>query len=533
MRVINPFLVISLAILSGSAWAVPSDSYLFNVKTQSVDTKPQPAFWDVLFGRAKLDADLTVKVTDAATGLPMAGAAVMVGTKNGDPFTENVVRTDEAGLAAFTHESLRTGTPFPITVGKAGFTVVSLLQNTNNVVDVALQKIQGERDYGFMRGKLTGFPPGFDSGTLELGLFVPATRPADLLSFDLGLFVSSYKVKIDVYGEREVPGNAVLPDQSKRWGLIPLSFNKPDYVMPLPNGLETHMAGMVGSVAISPAVTAIRNKDFISVLNITSFNHVGWTSRRVKVSGDDNFDINARHEVTPAVLTSKVSGVPEKLDVVSISLVDPEGDGGDFVAMDIKAQKAEEVKNGNTQFKLGMLKNRVQGAAYYIFTGIFDRKQLSSTPLNIAATPDYRWIVGSTKPVGSARAAETRFSSFLKQMKPQGVGQGNREYRFSAASNSKVEPDFTMVNIVSEKQNQRTQGVTRAILWSSIVQGGITQLNLPDLGRPVLPNPDSSKGERFFWEVVAIKTRQPAKSELDLQSALRNVEHVSSFTKAF
>jgi hypothetical protein len=328
----------------------------------------------------------------------------------------------------------------------------------------------------------------------------------------------------------------VLPPQSKHWGFIPISFDKPEYIMPLPKGLETHMAGMTGSVAISPAVDAIRNKDYVSVLNMASFNHVGWTRHRMTVKGDERFDLDARYEVTPQQLGTKVSGVPENADVVSISLVDPEGDGGDFVAMDLKAVNSEDIRHGSTSFKLGKIKGHPQGAAYYVFTGLFDRHKVSRAPLSTAATPDFRWLVGSTKPVGSSRrapASDTRFNAFLKPMKAQGVSGGNHEYRFSSAASGAVTPELTMVNIVSEKENKTVQGKVRTILWSTIVPGTITELKLPDLGRPVLPAPDTGRGERFFWEVIAVKTRQRAKKDFDLQSALRNVEHVSSFTKAY
>jgi hypothetical protein len=539
MRVIG--LLFVYFILALPAFAAPTSTFLFQMKTESIPkSSAQPSFWDLLSGRANLEADLTVKVTDAVTGQPVAGAAVLVGTKNGDPFAENILRTDDLGNATFTNEALRGATHFPITAGKTGYTLLTLFENADNVVNLALQPIPAEKDYSFLQGKVSGFPPGMDSGTLELGLFIPATRPEGLLDFDLSLFVSPYKVKVNIYGDRDVPGNVVLPEQSKWWGFIPINISKPDYIMPLPRGLTTHMAAMVGSVPISPAVSAIRDKDFLSVLNLASFNHVGWTSQRVTVKGDEKFNVNAAHEVIPGALISKVSNVPEKLDVVSISLVDPEGDRGDFVAMDLKALKAEEVKNGNAQFKLGSLKNRLQGAAYYIFTGMFDRKQLTLQPYvegkPVAATPDYRWIVGSTKAVGSAaRTVDTRFSTFLKQMKPTSVGSGNHEYHFTAATTPKLTPDFTIVNIVSEKQNAVTHGNSRNLLWSTLMPGSITALNLPDLGRPVLPNPDNSKGERFFWEVIAIKLRQGAKPDtaIDFQSALRNVEHVSSFTKAF
>jgi hypothetical protein len=119
-------------------------------------------------------------------------------------------------------------------------------------------------------------------------------------------------------------------------------------------------------------------------------------------------------------------------------------------------------------------------------------------------------------------------------MRPLGVGQSNHEYKFSSAAGAKVSPELTLVNIISEKQNSVIRGNARTVLWSAVIYGNPTQLNLPNIGRAVLPKPDSSKNEKFFWEVIAVKTRQPSNPAVDdLQSTLRNMEHVSSFTKAF
>jgi hypothetical protein len=92
------------------------------------------------------------------------------------------------------------------------------------------------------------------------------------------------------------------------------------------------------------------------------------------------------------------------------------------------------------------------------------------------------------------------------------------------------------VNIVSQKKNAETQGMTKSILWSAVVKGSADRLALPNLGRPVLPNPDTANGEEFSWEVLALTSnaRRPAQdAEFDIQSNIRNLEHVSSLAKKF
>lgn len=499
------------------------------VKAATAEKYFWSSFWDILAGKRRVPSGgLSVKVTDAASGAPLKGAAVMIGWKNGDPFPGNTAVTDADGNATFNSPRSRAEEALPVTVAKSGYSTFTLMGMEENTLELSLQPIPGERDFGFMQGKLTGFPPGYDGGTLELGLFLPGFRPESLVNFDPNLFVSAYQVKIDLYGQRDVPGNVVLPTQSKRWGLIPISLSKPEYIMPLPIGYEAHMSGLVGAVPISDAVSLIQKKDILGVINITNFTNVGWTNDRVKVRGNQRFNLNAGQSLSAATLSTKVSSVPANTDVIAISMFDVDGDRADAVTMDLKAVSSENVKNGSAEMKLGMLKQRRSDDKFYVFTGLFNRHLIKTN------ASDYTWAVGSGKSfTGRSTPA---FRSFLSQMQPQGVSNGNRTYRFSSAASRSgdLNAEWTIVNLVSEKQNDTVKGRVRTLLWSTLVKGPATQVNLPDLGRPVLPSPNSGKEEKFRWEVVALKTRpNPRGQTLDLQEILRNVEHVSSFTKAF
>lgn len=534
MRHINVrFLALVLTFSPLAHASGPADSYGFQAKTKQVSTAESfwSSFWDLLRGKRVAQADLTVKVTDAA-GAPLAGAAVLVGQRRGEPFAGNYVLTDADGVARFSDPSL-SGSKLPVTASLEGYGTFTLLDNAANHVEIALAPHPREGEHAFLQGKVTGFPTGYNRRTLEMGFFLPAFRPESLLNFDPQQIVSSYKVEIDVYGKRMVPGNIVLPPQDKSYGIFPVHLEKPEFIMPLARGFESHMAALAGTVPISDAIGAIRNKDFLGVLNMATLTHVAWRERMV-VRGDERFDMHLDQPLSQGAVTSQLSGVGQKLDAISLSVVDPEGDRGDFIPLDVKSLKSESIRNGSGALKLGIMNQRKATDRYYVFTGLFDRNQL---------IPDdgkkreirTRAIVGAIEEVDPA-SLTARFSGFFRTMQSQGVASANREYRFTPAANASagLSPDFVLLNVVSEKKNAATQGTTRTVLWSTVAQGGAERIVLPDLGAPVLPNPDASKEERFVWEVIAFKSRAAAnEGGLDVQSALRNVQHVSTLVEKF
>jgi hypothetical protein len=514
-RISLPFALVALAL---PAHAEPTDAFLTQI--ESHQEARATSFWDIFRGKTPRAADLVVTVTDT-DGHPLAGASVLAGQSAGVPFPGNVATTAADGTASFTSDSLRG--PVTVTASLAGFSTVSLLNSSANTVAIALQRNPDERGYGFLRGHLNGIPQTSGS-SLDVGFFVPAARPETLLNFDVQSFVSSYTVKVNVYGDRNIPGNVVLPTQTKFYGIIPISISKPDYVMPLPSTTEAHMYGIAGNVPISQAVSLVQNKDYLGLLNVVQLTNVGWTRDRVQVHGNDNFDINLSHVVQPGQLTAQLSGLsgPNRLDAVAVSLVDPSGDKGDYVAMDIKALRSEDLHNGAGSLRLGAIRSRAALANSYVFTALFDKTQMQNS--------SSRWVVGSVRPASSSAIP---FSKFLSPIRTQGVTQANRDYRFTSPAANGVTPDLVLVNIVSEKNNPETMGKTRTVLWSALVPGATDHVTLPDLGRPVLPPPDSSKGETYHWEVISYRTSTGHANGVNLQASLKDLQDVSTLIQAY
>lgn len=524
-----------LAILSIPAKAEISDSYQFQAKTQQITATQSfwGNFWNILRGKeTPRSADLTVKVINSTDGSPLQGATVLVGNKAGEPFAKNEMITDANGMAFFSDPELKSGKAFTITAYTNEFGSFSLMDNKTNSVEISLQPITRGPSHSFLQGKLLGFPPGYGQGELEIGMFIPGFRGESLLDFDPQLIISSYKVEIDVFGKRQVPGNVVMPRQRKRYGIIPFSIEKPEFIMPLSNGFTAHMSGIVGALPIGGAVDAIKEKDFLGVLNLTNLTHIGYTER-MTVRGNERFDVQANTQLESKAVKAQLTGVAPKLDAISVSLFDPANDRQDYIPMDVKALKWEQITNGNGLIKLSTLKERRDLDSYYVFTGLFDRTQLGESRSNVNS----RFLVGALQQVNNSNLSAP-FNGFLKIIQSSGVGMGNREFRFTTAANpnASLSPEMVLLNIVSQKRNLETQGVTRTVLWSAVANGNFEKFSLPDLGRPVLPNPDVANGEVFFWEIIALTTdtkqSEQARS-LDLQTSLRNLHHVSSLVTKF
>lgn len=515
------------AFTPGLAHAGLADQYGFQAKSIA---RPAPAAANGLWSRlqralapeaGREGADLSVTVTDDL-GAPLAGATVLVGSGRGAPFAGNEAVTDDSGLATFSDEALRGGTLPALTVSKDGYSTFTLAAPAGAELAITLPRYANDADFAFFEGEVTGFPPGYPSNVLEMGFFVPAFRPESLLNFDPQQFISSYTTKINVFGDRDVPGNVVLPTQKKKYSFIPINLSKPSYIMPLSLGLKAHMTALAGAVSIGDAIGAIQKDDFLGAINLASFTHVTWTGNQIEVTGPARLNLTVDQEISPKAVKASLANLPGQLDVVSVSMVDPNRDGSDFVALDVKAIKAEAVRDGAASVDLGTLKNRANGDALYVFSGVFDRVEFTN------ANAPKRWIVGSLQPVNGTTA---NFGAFMSPVRSGTVANGNRDYRFPSAVSSAVTPDLVLLNIVSEKKNAQTRGISRRVLWSAVLPGTASDVSLPDLGRPVLPAPDQSREENFRWEVIAVKASS-AKGA-DIQSTLRNLQHVSSLSQKF
>jgi hypothetical protein len=443
--------------------------------------------------------------------------------KLGNPFPDNILLTDNNGEVHFpTLKDLS----LPVSAGKAGYSNASVFLNHGDTLEISLQPQANDDGVAFMQGQVLDIPHN-DKRTLELGLFLPSFRPGSLLNFNPQEVVSSYRVEIDVYGKRRVPGNLVLPAQDKTYFIFPVHIEKPEFMMPLPRGLSAYMTAIAGNVPMGTAIDMMKEKDFLGILNITTLTHLNWTNK-MTVANNERFDISTNQALVQRAIHSDFQNVPVGLDAVSISLLDPANDRSDFIPLDIKSIKANEMSGGSGQIQLARLAQLHPTDSLYVFSSIFSHQQLIPDPDGVLHRINFSSVL---KKVDSSPASvDVVNSAYLKMIEPISVSADHREYRFTSAANNNANlgVDLVILNVYSERPNATTQGHVRKLLWTGVLPGSSTSLRLPKLGD--MPSVDRPE-ERLYWEVIGIhqaQSQEAAKGKIDVQGVLKNLEYVSS-----
>ena len=511
--------------------AVPTPG---NIRTSLV--APTQNLWsnllDILAGRRRAYSEdqVVVMVRNARDQKPLAGATVQIGEALGVPFENNQTTTNAEGVAIFTNSWLK-GKSFPVSAFKEEFGAASILNTNANRIEMQLEPHVKNEDFAFVEGKFYGWPTGYNKSTLEVGVFLPGISPASLLNFDPQQIVSSYKVEIDVYGKRLVPGNVVMPLQNKRYLLFPVTIEKETFVMPLKKGTAAHMSAVMGAVSISDAISLMKEKDFLGLINLADLTHVDWTER-MEIAGNQRFDINVKRAIRKKLFSAKYENVPAKLDVVAIAGADPKGDLADLIATDVKSLKSEDLRNGRGAISLGGLTDMVKNS--YIFSAFFDRNQFDPKLKDQFST---RALTGRLQRIDGN---QIKADKMLQIIKSGSVSSDHRTFNFSSpnAPAAGLNADLLLLNIYAEVPNETTQGRVRKMIWTALLPGNSTSAQLPNIGKPVLPSKavrESDQEVKFYWEVIAVKSRSTSqwKSEFNLKVALDNLEYVSSMAQKF
>lgn len=163
---------------------------------------------------------------------------------------------------------------FHLTVWKLGHNAVSFLHCRSGRVVVELNQ-QPSSQYSWLQGTLTEFPSSWLDA--KVGFVAKTFTTADLVQLDSSSFVSPVNDVIDVFGERKIPSNIVLPDQTFTVYLVPISVNKPYYRVPMAANTRAKYFGITGVLDPESAVSSIRNSDPVGIIDALQFGQIGIT----------------------------------------------------------------------------------------------------------------------------------------------------------------------------------------------------------------------------------------------------------------
>jgi hypothetical protein len=430
----------------------------------------------------------TLTVTDAA-GTALAGAEVLIGSAVDQPFTANFLVTDASGN--FTAPDAWT-TDQIVTISKPGFIRASYFGQVPNGQTFALRPVPVQPPLE-LKGKATGFTLRDNDDIMDFALVMPAVQKREMLAFNIDMFISPETDRITVYGKPvDLPSNTSLPKQRERYGIFPVTMDKPLYRLYFEQPGEQKLVTIHGQFPFNKVVKAMQNgKSFIDVIN--DFTLKGGSLRNI-----------------PIVLPTQVLDVP----IGEMVFNQPRGFKSPGFAED-EFLLAAALSPWQEQFYPTDFKNVPANTAFNLTTALGDQPQLLlavkkkaeetkvSGKLSAAFIPFTPGIAPALLPLIETPvvAAYTDFTVALPAM-PQGFYEVGAYMTFS-----------TVIKEGEDANGREKEKVTK--LWEVYSKSWMGQVSLPKW-----PNETAPAGVKR-WDVLLMATQTPpGNNPVDLRSGL-------------
>ena len=260
-------------------------------------------------GGCRLDDNLRVRVLDAASGGPLAGAYVMVGGWEGDIFEpdfENVLagsatapntgRTDAHGYLEFTdHGSALLG-PLMVTAGLEGYGYTSYADSDAADLVLYLEPIATPPATATIEGQVTGLPVVTRDGWLDAAMVMNQLGLDSLVRFRFDDLLAQEKdcwlaANIPLIGDQwaEMPTNVYVPGQVERYIIFNITVNEHRYTtVPLELGAsDQHIVALAGQVPWSDVVDLMLNGGSLAgIVPLLEVQRIGLI-QRASIGGDE------------------------------------------------------------------------------------------------------------------------------------------------------------------------------------------------------------------------------------------------------
>ncbi len=474
---------------------------------------------------------------------PMENALIQIGDAPGVPFADNQMITNASGIATVSIPEIAFDQELSVTISAHGFAHVTFsgkIDSTHVGQHKFSLQIHRHRDFSDIRtvtGKFSGWPQGVSKSRVEIGLFLPSFNVETLVGFDLGNLISPRMEEISVAGRTvQVPVNLVLPTQSKRYGIFPIRLSKPNFNIPLDAQMQNRFLGAAGSLPMRKLVNLAQKKDYLSIMNLVEFTRIGYTDMQF-VEGNPNMPISLSTRLVQKKLENKVANFPSGLDLVAMSLFDPDTTLQTLLPVDIKAAKNPAL-TGHMQ--LAFPENARLESDAYVFNAAVEQRQLTQDLIE-----DLNFSAALTAVTWNGSKFEVTESEFLPLVHLGEADVNARVFPFAiavaptlgAVPTTRATPtqaEYFVFNLYSIAKNAGEKTQLRRVIWSAIVPSSAQEVRLPDLGRGGgISMPEMAHPQTFYWEVVAIRRNMSHNggSGWDSTVSLRNLRQVSHARK--
>lgn len=230
---------------------------------------------------------------------PVAQAQVMIGPSVDQPFTNNIVTTDDEGFFPIPPQWTQA---LPVSITSPGYVHTTFENIEPYSQDFQLSIADGTQNIE-VKGEATGFKNIRTDGQIDFGLIIPGFTRKALIRFDISDVISPSNDDISVLGFTfGVPSNLTLPRQRESY-IFPIEFNKPNFrVYSKSAGTFSYLAAQ-GNFPLKKVFDEIRNgRSIFELVNDLSFQRAGIQQVNVLPGG-----VNTNLNVASMELTSNVT----------------------------------------------------------------------------------------------------------------------------------------------------------------------------------------------------------------------------------
>jgi len=496
---------------------------------------------------------LTVRVIDAQTEAPVAGAFVMVGEAEGVPFDGNVALTNGSGEASFDDPILAS--PQTVTVGATGYSLTTLYQSALGEVTLPIFSRVVDPSFGGLLTEVSGDVDNVETisndGNIDVSIVLPGVTTETLAFFDPDPFRFGLElVSFPIVGDVLLPENVYITRQTE---LIFLVFEKAPYTIDVPGNRSTSFVAVSARAALEeltsdPDLNALEIREFGVERNVS----LGTGTQVVDVNSDINLDsdgITTNFAAVPAgaslrIVSAALVGNGADEEILGFATITPNVDDGttwsvaatnptgDISDATVVVSGVYQDSSAAGSFAAGILERgpltvptSVTFDSWMLLPDLsqsgtslqwadptnngvspsptWTRSALGLLPLDPndgSVTPTIDWRIYAPAADGSVELPTLPASAPAGLSDPDDTPEADQLAWAFTAANGSNDPDDILVNFMTAATHW-TQGWIPVSLATTNVPGDETLPNLADIGLRVSPSPMAGEA-RIEWRAT-------------------------------
>lgn len=461
--------------------------------------------------------ELSITVLDQ-DGAPLDEALVMIGEAPGNPFKDNIEYTDQDGKVVF--DSSQITAPFTVTAYKEGFNAYSIFDIDSDQTTINLTPLESHFDYAEIHGGVSQWQQMANGDDIFAASFVtPLLFFDEVVNFSLNSLLGP-ECSMDIYGQRDVPCNLVIPPQTESYLFFPVALNKPDYRLRAKKDGPQDFLALSGDIPFTSTVDLLLGGgSFEGVLDSLLVKKVSLNLNKTIHDGDE-VNMPLQHNIRANQIDVEVKNRPLNRSMILISLANLDKLSEQFIPTGIRVigrRDGFRRKQLGSVLKEGRLKDSVD-IVVAVAADLPENKDDKDNDSKLIGIISHR----TDNPV--------QIDSFFL---PLELSLTTSSIDLSDVFNPGISPapNVNFVSLRREIKNKATGNIDETI-WTVIAPSAHKSIKLPQLPIQIIPDIGTTpENDKLYWSAGVFSLDQGSTMfDYNLLSAQRFADNLTHFS---